>query len=75
MYYSLAREFVILLNFLAEMKRVLIFLANLVICVGVANGAVRDGTAVSRAKSDKDNQVLQSRSGTVVKRSTPRTAT
>ena len=75
MYYSLAREFVILLNFLAEMKRVLIFLANLAICVGVANGAVRDGTAVSRAKSDKDNQVLQSRSGTVVKRSTPRTAT
>ena len=57
------------------MKRVLIFLANLAICVGVANGAVRDGTAVSRAKSDKDNQVLQSRSGTVVKRSTPRTAT
>lgn len=55
------------------MKRVLVFLANLVVCVGVANAAVRDGTAVSRAKSDKDNVVTQARSATVVKRNTART--
>ncbi len=57
------------------MKRVLIFLANLVVCVGAANGAVRDGTAVSRAKSDKNSVPLQSRSATVVKRDAPRNVT
>ncbi len=63
-----------MLDFLSEMKRVLIFLANLVVCVGVANAAVRDGTAVSRVKSDKNVSQTQARTATVVKRSEPRTS-
>ena len=62
-----------LLDFSSEMKRVLVFLANLLVCVGVANAAVRDGTAVSRAKSDKNVLQSQTRTATVVKRSEPRT--
>jgi hypothetical protein len=56
------------------MKRVLVFLANLLVCVGAANAAVRDGTAVSRAKSDKNVSQTQARTATVVKRSEPRTS-
>ena len=63
-----------LLEFLSEMKRVLVFLANLLVCVGVAGAAVRDGTAVSRAKSDKNIAQTQARTATVVKRSEPRTS-
>ncbi|MBO5946656.1 MAG: hypothetical protein J6Q44_00740 [Alphaproteobacteria bacterium] len=63
-----------LLDFSSEMKRVLVFLANLLVCVGVANAAVRDGTAVSRAKSDKNVSQTQARTATVVKRSEPRTS-
>ena len=63
-----------MLDFLSEMKRVLVFLANLLVCVGVANAAVRDGTAVSRVKSDKNTVATQARSATVVKRETPRTS-
>ena len=63
-----------LLDFSSEMKRVLVFLANLLVCVGVASAAVRDGTAVSRAKSDKNISQTQARTATVVKRSEPRTA-
>ncbi|MDW3024701.1 MAG: hypothetical protein R8N50_03370 [Alphaproteobacteria bacterium] len=55
------------------MKRVLVFLANLVVCVGVASAAVRDGTAVSRVKSDKGNATGQVRTATVVQRNAPRT--
>lgn len=62
-----------MLNFSSEMKRVLVFLANLLVCAGVAGAAVRDGTAVSRVKSDKGNGQVQSRSATVVKRTVPRT--
>ena len=63
-----------MLDFLSEMKRVLVFLANLLVCVGIANAAVRDGTAVSRVKSDKNTVATQTRSATVVKRETPRTS-
>ncbi len=63
-----------MLEFLSEMKRVLVFLANLLVCVGVAGAAVRDGTAVSRAKSDKNIVQTQARTATVVKRSEPRTS-
>lgn len=73
-YYSLARELANLLDFSSEMKRVLVFLANLLVCVCVANAAVRDGTAVSRAKSDKSVSQTQARTATVVKRSEPRTS-
>lgn len=69
----LAWEFENLLDFLSEMKRVLVFLASLVICAGVTNAAVRDGTAVSRAKSDKGNATAQVRTATVVQRNVPRT--
>ena len=69
----LAWEFENLLDFLSEMKRVLVFLASLVICAGVTNAAVRDGTAVSRAKSDKGNATAQVRTATVVQRNAPRT--
>lgn len=69
----LAWEFENLLDFLSEMKRVLVFLASLVICAGVTNAAVRDGTALSRAKSDKGNATAQVRTATVVQRNAPRT--
>lgn len=62
-----------MLDFSSEMKRVLVFLANLLVCVGVADAAVRDGTAVSRVKSDKNVSQTQARTATVVKRSEPRT--
>lgn len=63
-----------LLDFPSEMKRVLVFLANLLVCVGVANAAVRDGTAVSRAKSDKNISQTQARTATTVKRVENRTS-
>ncbi len=58
------------------MNKILIFIANLLVCIGVANGAVRDGTAISRTKSDIKNHPTQTRTGTIVKRNTtPRTTT
>lgn len=33
------------------MKGILIFIANILVCIGIANAAVRDGTSVNRAKS------------------------
>lgn len=58
---------------LAEMKRVLIFAVNIMLCVGLAYAGVRDGTAVLRAKTDKT--ISQSRVSTVAKRaSVPRSA-
>ena len=57
---------------LSEMNKILIFVANLLVCLGVANAGVRDGTTISRAKSDKT--ATQQRISTTVKRSTtPRT--
>lgn len=54
------------------MKKILIFAANLLLCAGVAGAAVRDGTAVSRNKSDAASQ---SRISTTVRSRTARTAT
>lgn len=36
-----------------EMKKILFFTANLLACIGIANGAVRDGTATSRSSAGK----------------------
>lgn len=56
------------------MNKILIFVANLLVCIGVANAGVRDGTTVSRAKSDKNTVQSQGRISTTVRRSTtPRT--
>ncbi len=58
------------------MKKILFFTANLLTCIGIAGGAVRDGTAVSRTKNEKNTPQVQSRTATTVKRSTsPRTTT
>ena len=38
------------------MKKILIFAANLLTCIGLANAAVRDGTAISRPQSTKAAQ-------------------
>ncbi|MBQ8294056.1 MAG: hypothetical protein IJX89_01565 [Alphaproteobacteria bacterium] len=54
------------------MKKILIFAANLLLCAGVAGAAVRDGTAVSRNKSDTASQ---SRISTTVRSRTARTST
>lgn len=64
------------------MNKILIFITNLLVCLGVANAAVRDGTSISRNSSDK-NTSTQVRASTVAKRQTaqrgttlvPRTAT
>ena len=56
------------------MNKILIFVANLLVCIGIANAGVRDGTTVSRAKSDKNTVQSQGRISTTVRRSTtPRT--
>ena len=53
------------------MKKILIFAVNIMLCIGSVYAGVRDGTAVSRAKTDKSN--VQSRVSTTVKRnSVPR---
>lgn len=54
------------------MKKILIFIANLLVCMSFADAAVRDGTAVSRTKSDKTQ--TQSRVATTVKQNTARTS-
>ena len=65
-----------LLTFLAEMKKILIFTGNLLACIGIANGAIRDGTTVSRPKSEKNIIQTQSRTATTPRRTTtPRTTT
>lgn len=54
------------------MNKILVFITNLLVCIGFANAAVRDGTAISRNKDNKQSSVqTQSRTSTVVKRSTP----
>ncbi|MDO4423691.1 MAG: hypothetical protein Q4C08_02740 [Pseudomonadota bacterium] len=58
------------------MKKILIFTGNLLACIGIANGAIRDGTAVSRTKSEKNIVQTQSRTATTPRRATtPRTTT
>lgn len=54
-------------NIKTEMKKILIFIVNLVCCVGIADAAVRDGGAVARTGK---NQPTQSRISTVQKRNT-----
>ena len=49
------------------MKKILIFAANLLLCVGFANAAVRDGTTVQRTKNN-DSRTTQSRVSTTTKR-------
>lgn len=38
------------------MKKILLFIVNLVFCVGIADAAVRDGTSVSRSSNTKPTQ-------------------
>ncbi|MBO5704407.1 MAG: hypothetical protein J6R99_00135, partial [Alphaproteobacteria bacterium] len=58
----------------SEMKKLLIFILNTIICVGTCNAAVRDGTSVSRQKNDKQSAPSQSRISTQPKRVSSRTA-
>jgi len=53
------------------MKKILIFIANLLLCIGMSDAAVRDGATISRAKTATKNQSTQSRVSTTV---VPRTA-
>ncbi len=75
--YSLALKIINLLRFLSEMKKILIFGANLLMCIGIANAAVRDGTSITRTKTEKNTpQQTQSRiSTTPVRTTTARTTT
>lgn len=50
---------------LSEMKKILFFVANLLVCIGVSDAAVRDGTGPSRTLSS-----TQSRISTTPKRTT-----
>ena len=54
------------------MKKILVFATNLLICAGLANAAVRDGTNPSRTKSDR--APTQSRVATTNKRATNKTS-
>jgi len=57
------------------MKKILIFVANLLLCIGVSDAAVRDGATISRTRPTAKNQPTQSRvSTTVVPRTTSRTS-
>ncbi len=74
--YSLALKIINLLIFLSEMNKILILIANLLFCIGVADAAVRDGTAISRSKTNTTSasQPGQSRKSSTVRRTTtPRT--
>ena len=55
------------------MKKILILAANIMLCIGVAQGGVRDGTALSRTKNDKAN--VQSRVITTKRNTGVRSAT
>ena len=51
MYISLALNFINLLVFLSEMKKVLIFVASALMFINGTHAAVRDGGVASRAKN------------------------
>ena len=55
----------------SEMNKILVLVIGLLTFSGLADAAVRDGTAVSRAKSDR-NAATQSRTATTQKRSSAR---
>ena len=58
------------------MKKILFFCVNLLVYIGLANAAVRDGTSVSRAKTARATTYTQSRVATTPARTTiPRTTT
>ncbi len=57
----------------SEMKKILIFIANLLLYIGVSDAAVRDGTTISRTNVTTKNQTTQSRLSTTVPRATTRT--
>ena len=65
-------EFYKFAKILPEMKKILIFALNLLVCAGIADAAVRDGTESSRSKSGK--VVTQSRVATTQKRSGSKTS-
>ena len=56
------------------MKKILIFAVNLLACIGIADGAVRDGTT-SRTKTESKNQQIQSRVATTPGRTGVRSTT
>ncbi len=55
----------------SEMKKILVFIINTLICVGVVDAAVRDGNSTSRTRP---NRATQSRVATTVLPSKPRTS-
>ena len=76
MYYSLALKIINLLTYTSEMKKILCFIMNTVVCIGVANAAVRDGTAITRTKSERNTPPTQGRLTTTTQRTKQaRTAT
>ena len=54
------------------MKKILIFAANVLTCMGVANGAVRDGTTVSRASKTNSSTSPQGRIYSTTRNATQR---
>ncbi|MBQ2844484.1 MAG: hypothetical protein IJE79_00500 [Alphaproteobacteria bacterium] len=50
------------------MKKFLVFISTIVCCIGIANAAVRDGTAISRTQNDKKQ--TQIRTATTPRRTT-----
>lgn len=54
------------------MKKILFFVLNLLVCIGIADAAVRDGTSSARAKTGRT--VSQSRVATTPKRTTSKTS-
>ena len=54
------------------MKKILFFVLNLLVCIGISDAAVRDGTSSARAKTGRT--VSQSRVATTPKRTTSKTS-
>ena len=52
------------------MKKILSIITNTLVCIGIANAAVRDGTSISRAKSDRNTPPTQGRLTTTTQRAT-----
>ncbi len=46
------------------MKKILIFAINLLVCIGFANAAVRDGTTLTRQQTQKNSSVMTPRTTT-----------
>lgn len=52
---------------LAEMKKILFLLANTLVCVGIANAAVRDGTGTKRAQNTTQSRVSTTQRATTAR--------